>query len=59
MRENTEPALLLDEEEFFVSFNWGSEPVLCKRCGRQLTDEASKVRKIGPECLQKGEENGE
>ena len=31
--------------------------VHCSRCGRELTDEESKQRRIGPECLEKA--NGE
>jgi hypothetical protein len=33
--------------------------VHCARCGKELTDPESKVRGIGPECLEKEQANGE
>lgn len=31
-------------------------PVACEKCGRPLTDDASKARGVGPICLHKIEE---
>lgn len=37
-----------------ASTRYGREIGACGRCGRTLTDEASRARGIGPDCAQKG-----